>query len=52
MDVLRRSLRISRWDRIWDEEIRRKMVIMGTLFYDTERKPFIWYGYVQWFGDK
>ena len=37
MDVHQRSLRISRQDRISNEEIRKKMGIEGTLFQDIER---------------
>jgi hypothetical protein len=50
MDALRRSMRISRMDKIRNEEIRLRMGIEGTIINDIERKQLNWYGHVQRMG--
>ncbi|XP_012228171.2 uncharacterized protein [Linepithema humile] len=52
MDAIKRSLRISRKDRIQNEEVRRRMGIDGTLYDDIERMQLIWYGHVQRMGEE
>lgn len=47
MDALKRSARISRADRIRNEEIQQRMEIQDTIMDDIERKQLTWYGYVQ-----
>lgn len=47
MDVFRRSLGISRLQKIRNEEIRRQMGVNGTLTTDIETKQLTWYGHVQ-----
>lgn len=47
MDVLRRSLGVSRLQKIRNEEIRRLMGVDGTLYEDIEAKQLIWYGHLQ-----
>lgn len=51
MDVFRRSLGISRRDRIPNEEVRRRMGIEGTLFSEVEQQQLTWYGHVQRMGE-
>ncbi|XP_045463869.1 uncharacterized protein LOC123673432 [Harmonia axyridis] len=47
MDVFRRSVRVSRRDRVRNEDIRRRMGVDGSLTTDIERKQLVWYGHVQ-----
>ncbi|XP_045477899.1 uncharacterized protein LOC123683046 [Harmonia axyridis] len=47
MDILRRSLGVSRLQKIRNEEIRRLMGVDGTLYEDIEAKQLIWYGHLQ-----
>lgn len=46
MDAIRRSLRISRMDKIRNEIIKERMGIEGTIIDDIERKQLTWYGHV------
>jgi len=45
MDAIRRSMRISRKERIRNEEIKQRME--GLIMDDIKRKQLVWYGYVQ-----
>ena len=47
MDAIRRAMRISRRDKIRNEDIRQQMGIEGTIVNDIEQKQLIWYGHVQ-----
>lgn len=47
MDALRRSARISRVDRIRNEDIRQEMGLQDTIIRDIEGKQLTWYGHVQ-----
>lgn len=47
MDVFRRSLGISRRDRIRNDDVRQRMGIDGSIMTDIEQKQLIWYGHVQ-----
>ncbi|KAJ3662828.1 hypothetical protein Zmor_007153 [Zophobas morio] len=47
IDALKRSSRISRMDRIKNEEIRRKMKQEETVIKDIERRQLSWYGHVK-----
>lgn len=47
MDVFRRTLGISRKDRVRNEDIRQQMGVEGSLTTDIERKQLIWYEHVQ-----
>lgn len=47
MDAFRRTLGISRMDRIRNEEIRLRMGIEGTIINDIESKQLVWYGHVR-----
>lgn len=52
MDFLRRACRISRLDRVRNEDIRRRT---GRIFTTSERiesRQLIWYGHVQRMGDQ
>ncbi|KAK4879488.1 hypothetical protein RN001_007634 [Aquatica leii] len=50
MDSLRRSSRISRRERIYNEIIRQRIGIEGTITTEIERKQLTWYGHVfLWF---
>ncbi|XP_045466796.1 uncharacterized protein LOC123675482 [Harmonia axyridis] len=50
MDALRRSARISRMERIRNQEVRNQMGVEGTIMDGIERKQLIWYGHVQRMG--
>jgi hypothetical protein len=52
MDAFRRSMRISRMDKIRNEEVRLGMGIEGTIINDIERKQLTWYGHVQRMEEK
>lgn len=52
MDVFRRSLGISRRQRIRNEDVRLQMGIEGSLITDIERKQLVWYGHVQRMEEK
>lgn len=52
MDAMRRSLRISRMDKIRNENIKQKMGIEGTIVQDIEQKQLIWYGHINLMDDK
>lgn len=47
MDAFRRSLRVSRRDKIRNDDIRQRIGIDGSLTTDIERQQLIWYGHVQ-----
>ncbi|XP_044760299.1 uncharacterized protein LOC123317755 [Coccinella septempunctata] len=47
MDAMRRSLRISRRERIRNETVKEMMGIEGTLMDDIEKRQLIWYGHIQ-----
>lgn len=47
MDAIRRSMRISRKERVRNDEIRRRMGVEGTVVQDIERQQLRWYGHVQ-----
>lgn len=47
MDILRRSERMSRIQKIRSEEIKRQMGVEGTVREYIERKQLIWEGYLQ-----
>lgn len=47
MDALRRAARISRRDRIRNEEVKRRMGIEGTIIQDIEQKQLVWYGHIK-----
>ncbi|XP_072399540.1 uncharacterized protein [Diabrotica undecimpunctata] len=47
MDAFRRSVGVSRRERIRNDEIRQRMGVDGSLTTDIERKQLIWYGHVQ-----
>ncbi|CAG9833888.1 unnamed protein product [Diabrotica balteata] len=47
MDVFKRSLGISRRERVRNKEEIRRIGIDGYLTTDIERKQLIWYGHVQ-----
>ncbi|XP_044744708.1 uncharacterized protein LOC123306668 [Coccinella septempunctata] len=47
MDVFRRSLGISRGDRVRNEEVKLRMGVEGSLTTEIERNQLIWYGHVQ-----
>lgn len=51
MDAIRRSTRMSRRDRIRNEEIKQRMGVEGTIIDDIERKQLVWYGHVQRMDD-
>ena len=46
MDVFRRTLGISRMERIRNEEVRLRMGIEDTIMKDVKHKQLIWYGHV------
>ncbi|XP_072398212.1 uncharacterized protein [Diabrotica undecimpunctata] len=47
MNAFRRSVGVSRRERIRNDEIRQRMGVDGSLTTDIERKQLIWYGHVQ-----
>jgi hypothetical protein len=47
MDALRRSCRVSRLERIRNEEIRRWMNKEDTVTEEIERRKLVWYGHVR-----
>jgi len=47
MDAIRRSMRLSRRERIRNEEIKRRMGVEGLIMDDIKRKQLVWYGHVQ-----
>ena len=47
MDVLRRSSRISRKDRIRNVTIRQQIVLEETIIKEIEQNQLTWYGHVQ-----
>lgn len=47
MDALRRSARISRIDRVRNDDVRQLMKIEDTVINVIEQKQLIWYGHVQ-----
>ena len=47
MDALRRSLKISRRDRIKNKVIKTKIKISETVEEEIQRKQLIWYGHVR-----
>ncbi|XP_045466631.1 uncharacterized protein LOC123675327 [Harmonia axyridis] len=47
MDVFRRSLGISRRDRVRNEEVKLRMGVEGSVTTDIERRQLIWYGHIQ-----
>jgi hypothetical protein len=47
MDVLRRSVRISRKDRIRNVNIRQQTGLEETIMKETEQNLLTWYGHVQ-----
>ena len=47
MDVLRRSYRISRKDRIRNVTIRQQIGLEETIIKETEQNQLTWYGHVQ-----
>lgn len=51
MDALRRSARISRMDRVRNEDIRRRVGLEDTIIKDFEQKQLTWYGHVQRMAD-
>lgn len=51
MDAFRRTLGVSRRDRVPNEEIRQRIGIEGSLTTDIEQKQLIWYGHVQRMND-
>ncbi|XP_030759306.1 uncharacterized protein LOC115884770 [Sitophilus oryzae] len=46
MDAYRRTLGISRRDRVRNEEIQQRIGIEGSLATDIERQQLMWYGHV------
>lgn len=46
MDAMRRSLRISRGDRVRNEVIKEQMNIEDTIRKDIDKKQLTWYGHV------
>lgn len=51
MDAYRRTLGISRRDRVRNEEIQQRIGIEGSLATDIERQQLMWYGHVQRMDD-
>ncbi|XP_030758794.1 uncharacterized protein LOC115884375 [Sitophilus oryzae] len=51
MDAYRRTLGISRRDRVRNEEIQERIGIEGSLATDIERQQLMWYGDVQRMDD-
>ena len=47
MDVLRRSSRMSRIDRIRNVTIRQQIGVEETVIKETEQNQLTWYGHVQ-----
>jgi hypothetical protein len=47
MDVLRRSSRISRKERIRNVTIRQQIGLEEPIIKETEQNPLTWYGHVQ-----
>lgn len=47
MDAIRRSMGISRQQRIRNNTIKQQMGIEGTITQDIEKKQLIWYGHVE-----
>jgi len=47
MDVLRRSSRISRKDRIRNVTVRQQIGLEETIIKEIEQNQLTWYGYVQ-----
>ena len=47
MEYLRPMVRVTRWDRIWNEEIRRKVGIEETLAEKVDRRVLRWLGHVE-----
>ena len=47
MDVLRRSSRISRKDRIRNVTVRQQIGLEETIIKEIEQNQLIWYGQVQ-----
>lgn len=52
MDAMRRLLKISRMDKIRNENIKQKMGIEGTIVQDIEQKQLTWYGHINRMDDK
>lgn len=46
MDTIRRSLRISKRDRVRNEVVMQQMGIEGPTLEDVGRKQLVWYGHV------
>lgn len=47
MDAMRRSLCISRKDRVRNETIKQEMGIEGNIVQDIEKKQLTWYEHVK-----
>jgi len=45
MDAFRRSVDISRKDRVRNDEIRRLMVVDGNVFQELHSRQLTWYGH-------
>lgn len=52
MDAIRRAARISRMERIRNEEMKEIMGIESSIIQDVERKQLIWYGHVERMEEK
>ena len=46
MDVLRRSCRKTRLDRVRNEDIRREMEVEGDILDEVQRKQLVWFGHI------
>jgi len=51
MDVLRRSSKISRKERIRNVTIRQQIGLENTIIKEIEKKQLTWHGYVQRMAD-
>lgn len=52
MDAIRRSLRISRRERIRNKTVREQMCIQGTIKEDIEQRQLVWNGHVNQINDE
>lgn len=52
MDATRKSIRISRRDRVRNFEVEERRGIEGNIMDDTEQKQLIWNGHVQTMNDR
>ena len=52
MDAIRRSLRVSRLDRVRNEDLRERMGMKGTVVDDIEKRQLTWYGHVRRMPDE